>query len=264
MSGYDVLKLQEDLAQMHFYDGEINGVFGPETKEAVINFQTANNLKPDGVVGPVTKQAMAANESSLVVKSEVPPPEGKVDILIDTQSRVLTVLSDGEPYRKYAVAVGKRTTPTPIGQWQVQRKAMNWGTGFGTRWIGLTVPWGIYGIHGTNKPGSLGSYASHGCIRMNNRNVEEIYPWVQKDSRIIIVGNPFTYRLPNFRVMRHNERGSDVMETQRILKRYGYYDGPIDGIWGGGMERAVVQFRKDSGMKHDNAIDDEVYRAMGI
>ncbi|MTI86148.1 MAG: hypothetical protein FH756_20200 [Firmicutes bacterium] len=262
--GSDVLRLQKELAQMDFYSGKIDGVFGPKTEQAVISFQRAKGLTPDGVVGLTTQETVANSASSMTAKNEVPPPAGKVDLLIDTRSRVLTVLDDGEPYRKYAVAVGKRKTPTPIGNWQVQRKALNWGTGFGTRWIGITVPWGLYGVHGTNKPNSIGSYASHGCIRMNNINVEEIYPWVQEDSRIIIIGNPFTYRAPNFRMMRHNERGSDVMEIQRLLQRYGYYDGPIDGIWGGGMEKGVIQFRKDKGMRYDNAVDNEVYKAIGI
>ena len=48
---------------------------------------------------------------------------------------------------------------------------MNWGGGFGTRWLGLNVPWGIYGIHGTNQPWSIGTQASAGCIRMFNRHV---------------------------------------------------------------------------------------------
>lgn len=262
--GEDVLRLQEELKQMGFYVGKLDGVFGPKTRQAVTLYQRANNINPDGVVGQVTRDSLADNVSTLVAKSDVPPPKGKVDILIDTRRRLLIVLSDGEPYRRYAVAVGKEKTPTPIGNWNVQRKALNWGTGFGTRWIGLTVPWGLYGIHGTNKPYSIGSYASHGCIRMNNKNVEQIYPWVQKDSRIIIIGNPFTYRDPNFRLMRHNERGSDVMEIQRVLKRHGYYTGPVDGIWGGGMEQAVIKFRKDKGMRYDNAVDAGVYNALGI
>ncbi len=43
------------------------------------------------------------------------------------------------------------------------------------RWIGLNVPWGVSGIHGTNMPGTIGSEASHGCIRMLDKDVEEHY-----------------------------------------------------------------------------------------
>jgi lipoprotein-anchoring transpeptidase ErfK/SrfK len=35
-----------------------------------------------------------------------------------------------------------------------------------------------YGIHGTNVPGSIGKAASHGCIRMRNHDVEELFELV--------------------------------------------------------------------------------------
>jgi len=66
--------------------------------------------------------------------------------------RILEVYNDGQLYKKYRVAVGKSETPTPVGEWKVVWKDYNWGSGFGTRWMGLNVPWGIYGIHGTNNP----------------------------------------------------------------------------------------------------------------
>ena len=36
-----------------------------------------------------------------------------------------------------------------------------------------------YGIHGTNRPTSIGKAASHGCIRMRNQDVEELFELVQ-------------------------------------------------------------------------------------
>ena len=39
----------------------------------------------------------------------------------------------------------------------------------------LNVPWGIYGIHGTDKPWSIGQAVSHGCVRMYNQDAEELY-----------------------------------------------------------------------------------------
>jgi lipoprotein-anchoring transpeptidase ErfK/SrfK len=46
----------------------------------------------------------------------------------------------------------------------------------GTRWIGLSIKG--YGIHGTNVPSSIGKNVSHGCIRMRNRDVEELFTMV--------------------------------------------------------------------------------------
>ena len=54
----------------------------------------------------------------------------------------------------------------------------------GTRWIGLSRKG--YGIHGTNNPRSIGRRASHGCIRMRNRDVEELFEMVAVGDRVEI------------------------------------------------------------------------------
>ena len=46
----------------------------------------------------------------------------------------------------------------------------------GTRWLGLSISG--YGIHGTNVPSSIGHNASHGCVRMRNHDVEELFALV--------------------------------------------------------------------------------------
>ncbi|SFF99315.1 Putative peptidoglycan binding domain-containing protein [Desulfotomaculum arcticum] len=264
MCGPDIELLQRMLRELDYYHGPINGVYEKATALAVNNFQEARGIIPDGIFTEKTRQALDDAYCLSMAKSDVPPPPGEVSILIDTRQRKLTIMADGEPYKQYAVAVGKHDTPTPIGNFKVLRKAMNWGTGFGTRWIGLTAPWGIYGIHGTNKPYSIGSYASHGCIRMNNVNVEEIYPWIKPDTRVVILGNPLHYQPSRYRTMRRDERGGDVLEVQIRLKRLGFYNGPIDGIWGGGMEKAVIEFRKAQGLPFDNSVDSKVYAELGL
>lgn len=212
----------------------------------------------------LTATEPAIKGDDVIQVQKTPPPPGEVSIVVDTYRRKLTVMSDGEPYKQYPVATGKYKTPTPIGNFKVLRKAAHWGSGFGTRWIGLTVPWGTYGIHGTNNPGAIGSYASHGCIRMNNHNVEEIYPWIKPGTPVTLIGNPFRYQPSQYRMLRRDARGSDVMEVQLRLQRLGYYTGPIDGIWGGGMEKAVLQFRESKGLAKDNVVDYAAYQALGL
>ncbi len=63
-TGSDVLRLQETLKERGFLTGTVDGKFGPETKKAVIAFQTAHNLKADGIVGPLTREALAKYEES--------------------------------------------------------------------------------------------------------------------------------------------------------------------------------------------------------
>ena len=57
-SGAEVKTLQQALKQLGFYDAAVDGDFGQGTTDAVIAFQTANNLKPDGIVGQETATAI--------------------------------------------------------------------------------------------------------------------------------------------------------------------------------------------------------------
>jgi len=96
---------------------------------------------------------------------------------------------------------------TPPGTWQIVNKAANptwvnpdpngWGAGepaeippgpgnpLGTRALYLNAP-GIR-IHGTYDSGSIGTYASHGCIRMNISDSEELYGIVPIGTPVLII-----------------------------------------------------------------------------
>jgi hypothetical protein len=53
----------------------------------------------------------------------------------------------------------------------------------GTRWMGLSKKG--YGIHGTNEPASIGKAASHGCIRMRQRDLEELFTMVHMGDKVM-------------------------------------------------------------------------------
>jgi len=111
-------------------------------------------------------------------------------ILVSIPDRKLALLQDGKVVRLYRVAVGKRTTPSPVGEFQIVARVSN-PTYFhkgvvippgrnnpvGTRWMGLSVK--RYGIHGTNQPNSIGKAASSGCIRMGKQDLEELFTLVE-------------------------------------------------------------------------------------
>jgi len=190
------------------------------------------------------------------------PPETVV--LVDTVNHRLMVFTGEKLVAEHSVAVGKPETNTPVGNWRVLRKAMNWGTGFGTRWIGLNIPWGIYGIHGTNKPWSIGTSASAGCIRMNNAAVEAVYPLVDPGMPVVVTGNPFGYGEFNHRTLRNGDVGGEVMQVQRALAIQGLYSGPVHGIFDGETERAVVSLRRSCHLSPDNCVDQDVYNRLGL
>ena len=108
--------------------------------------------------------------------------------------------------KSYGVAVGQPAYPTPRGLFSIANKAVNppW-TAPNSPWAGAyrneTVPGGSsenplkarwmgivngVGIHGTGEPGSIGSRASHGCIRMTVPDVIDLYPRVPVGTPVLI------------------------------------------------------------------------------
>ena len=99
-------------------------------------------------------------------------------LTINTVTRKLRHYESDRLLREYPVAVGKPSTPTPPGHFKVINKTMHPGGVLGTRWMGLNITGGNYGIHGTNNPSSIGNAVSLGCVRMHNNHVEELFSQV--------------------------------------------------------------------------------------
>lgn len=106
-------------------------------------------------------------------------------IEIDRRSRRLKLLNDNRIVKEYPVAVGKSSTPMPPGTWTITEKAL-WGAQFGGHFMRLSIPWGIYGIHGTDKPWSIGQAVSHGCVRMYSSDAAELYNTVPVGTAVYI------------------------------------------------------------------------------
>ena len=106
-------------------------------------------------------------------------------ISVSLSQRKLTLFHRGNVQKTYPVGVGKMLTETPTGDFVIINKAPNPGGPYGTMWMSLSKK--SYGIHGTNNPSSIGKFVSKGCIRMHNRDVEEL-------ARIIPIGTPVRIR----------------------------------------------------------------------
>ena len=260
-----VEEVQKALLMTGYYFGEITGNYNEMTVNAVKAFQKEIGLATDGMVRYHVWLKLAAEaEKVMAKKTLLPPPSGEVSIVIDTFKRRLVVLNNGIPYAQFPVAIGKAETPSPIGNWKVTSKAVNWGTGFGTRWMGLNVPWGVYGIHGTNKPWSIGSMASHGCFRMWNKDIEIIFPWIKYGTSVTVIGNPFGYMSGGIKRLNQGDCGADVWFIQEKLWRRGFYQGKPDGKYGYGTVKAVIEFQKSHGLPPTGQIGYKEYELLGI
>jgi hypothetical protein len=168
-----------------------------------------------------------------------------VHIYVNLWHRQLLLVQNGRILKSYRIAPGKPDTPTPVGDFRVIQKSAEWGGGFGSRWLGLDVPFGTYGIHGTNKPHLIGQSVSSGCIRMRNRDVEELYSLVPLHTPVRIDGPILGAEGLNYRILVEGSRGSLVQMVQNRLKAGGYYKGPVNGILDGATEKAIKQYQMD-------------------
>jgi lipoprotein-anchoring transpeptidase ErfK/SrfK len=127
-------------------------------------------------------------------------------IVVDLSENSLTLYDGFKTAKEYPVATAAPGYTTPVGMWKVIDKKENptwynpaldsWGADLpsviapgpnnplGTRALYLDSP-GIR-IHGTSNSASIGTYASHGCIRMLIPDSEELYPLVPIGTRVII------------------------------------------------------------------------------
>jgi lipoprotein-anchoring transpeptidase ErfK/SrfK len=122
-------------------------------------------------------------------------------LIVNIAARKIVLVEDGKVVKMYPVAVGKHSTPSPSGSFHIASHVVNpiyshdgkvVGPGasnpVGTRWMGLGYKG--YGIHGTNHPESIGHAASHGCIRMRNHDVEELFELVRVGDEVELITAP--------------------------------------------------------------------------
>jgi len=175
-------------------------------------------------------------------------------LYVDLDRTQMFMYKDGKLIKTYEVSGGKASTPSPVGTWKIISKD-TWGEGFGGAWMGFNVPWGMYGIHGTTEPWSVGrSNTSKGCIRMKNADVRELYKMVPYHTVVTIV-----HENRPFYPMRDGDVGPDILDVEKALKKLGYYYGSEDGIFGNALKTAVKEFQKDNRLYQTGVINSSTY-----
>ncbi|PRR73905.1 L,D-transpeptidase family protein [Neomoorella humiferrea] len=263
LEGPDVQLLQLRLARLGYYFGPLTGVYDTITQRAVVNFQKEHGLTTVGVVDSATWLALDEKSlSSRVSVARPAPPKGKkLKVVVDTDRLLLSIMVDDQVFSQYPVAIGKYTSPSPVGEWKIIDKAYESGGVFGTRWMGLNVPWGNYGIHGTNRPWSIGWAASAGCFRMYNEDIEEIFPWLPVGTPVIVKGPYIQPTAP----LKPGASAPEVVTLQARLREKGFYlFGPTDGDYGLMTELAVKEFQLFHGLKVTGTADIATLQALGF
>lgn len=172
--------------------------------------RTGQEIKSDVAVQRILKalgrQVDAVDIPVREVTPEVTTTSLGTTIVVDVSANTLVLYEDLEVVTEYRVATGTPGYPTPVGTFEIVNKVENptwynpapdtWGADLppsigpgpgnplGTRAMYLNAP-GIR-IHGTWDSSSIGTAASHGCIRMNIEDAEELYPLVPVGARVLV------------------------------------------------------------------------------
>jgi L,D-transpeptidase ErfK/SrfK len=142
----------------------------------------------------VSQETANAQTSSSAV-----PSRPHRQILVSIPDRKLAVIERGKVIHTFPVSVGASVSPSPTGEFRIIYRISNptyYHPGvvippgsenpIGPRWIGLSKSG--YGIHGTNQPDSIGHAASHGCIRLRNRDIKQLFEMVRVGDVVEIRG----------------------------------------------------------------------------
>jgi lipoprotein-anchoring transpeptidase ErfK/SrfK len=154
-------------------------------------------------VTPAQKNGAEGSKQPTIKTQPQPPVTDTVNLILNLKQRRVYVYKGDKVIAKYPVAIGKKGWETPVGEWQVMQKVKNPGwTNFktgevmkpgkenplGVRWIGFwTDGEDVIGFHGTPSIKSIGTAASHGCVRMYNRDVRALYLLVKVGTTVKVV-----------------------------------------------------------------------------
>lgn len=184
-------------------------------------------------------------------------------IYIEIEDKTLYLLQNGKPIKKYLIASGRSGLPSPLGMWKITEKG-DWGEGFGGSWMGLNIPWGTYGIHGSLPGDAMGVAVSQGCIRMNSNDAEELYSIVPQGTPVVIVNGSFGAFGQAFSEIYPGDRGADVHAIQERLKELGFFKGWVSGIYEEDLKNALHRFQRAENLPVTNTITKQAWEAMGF
>jgi L,D-transpeptidase ErfK/SrfK len=156
-----------------------------------------SNEQPElPIATPLSKPKVATN---------ILPTIAALNLVLKLKERKVYVYKNGEIIATYPVAVGRKGRETPTGEWYIMETIVNPGwTNFntgkivppgpnnpmGTRWLGFwTDGADTIGFHGTRQVSSIGKAVSSGCVRMLNKDVEQLYAFVKVGTIVTVVND---------------------------------------------------------------------------
>jgi peptidoglycan hydrolase-like protein with peptidoglycan-binding domain len=233
-SGAAVSNLQRNLQRLGYYNGPVNGNFGQLTQAAVIRFQRAKGINPDGVVGSRTLNAIRG-----VAVNPVPP-----------YNPAPPYTGEGGTYDTYPNALNEGDRGPAVTQLQQDLQQLGFFQ---------TTPIGIFGP------------ATRTAVS-NFQSREGFIPNGIADSQTLARISQLLNRTPTNttgcsverRDICEGERSDRVILVQQRLQQWNFFTGNADGYYGPGTRDAVAQFQRYLRLNPTGFVDAATWQALQI
>ena len=174
-----------------------------DTNSAVHEVRAGENLtriaKQFGVTPGLVQAANFLKNDRIFPGQKLRIPQARLTLLVDKSQNTLYLKADQAVLRTYRIATGKDNS-TPEGSFKIINHLKNpaWyydgkkvgpdspDNPLGTRWMGFDKEG--YGLHGTSKPEEIGQFATLGCVRMLNADIEPLFELVPDGAEVTIIG----------------------------------------------------------------------------
>lgn len=223
MSGSEVTSLQNDLVAAGYLARTVDGDYGSTTKEAVALFQKAKGL-------PVTGKA-------------------------DDETRAAIERAAGQGYRPGGgVVYAEGNRGSMISDMQVRLQAAGYLKG------------GIDGVYGGDTTSAVRNFQKDHGIPVSGVIDEMTYAALRNvdasSAPAPAASSSTDYNEAGGSMYSIGDSGSQVTSIQRKLKKMGYLDGSVDGIYGSDTSSAVKSFQRDQGLSATGMVDGDTLSAL--
>lgn len=250
-----VTDVQTRLKTLGYYTGIVDGAFGYTTKQAVERFQRANNLKADGVVGPITWEKMMA-ATAIPVPTAKPAPTG-VPVVPETPAPSTLRLEMG-------------SSGLQVQQLQEKLIALKFYSGPLDGKYGYST---VVAVRAFQKANGLKADGIVGPLTWNKLFGGAPLP---KPTATPVPGVPTLAPTPVGPTpkptptpapgagikLSYGMKNALVGQMQERLKALGYYGGAVDSAFGYTTYQAVRSFQRYNNLKVDGVVGPTTWAAM--
>ncbi|MBD2741716.1 peptidoglycan-binding protein [Coleofasciculus sp. FACHB-1120] len=240
-TGSEVATLQQRLQQLGYFKAGITGNFGPITTQAVIQFQKANGLEPDGIVGPQTEAALQKkrgrpNQAQVSQVRQVRQVNQRFQSFRQRPQRVSKASQVSQRPRSGVLQEGDRGPEVVALQQRLQKQ-------------------GYFQAKITGYYGPLTKAAVNRFQQAAGMPVDGI---VGSDTQAALLGVGGTEdRTPpkniasSGQILQLGSNNREVVELQRRLRKLGILQGAMTGYFDQDTKDAVIQFQQAQGLTAD-------------